>query len=128
MPDIKNIAKVFDLSDRQVLFYKDERDEDANEDASDQEFPWLVTARYHMPNGALTEAKYGFDTEEHRDMAFDGMDLEAAQATVDRTKDIEEMLCVDDDEDDSFLEDDEDLDDWDDEEEDDFFDDEDDES
>lgn len=111
MPDIKNIAKVFDLPDRQVLFYKDERDEEANEDVSDQEFPWLVTARYHMPNGALTEAKYGFDTEEHRDMAFDGMDLEMAQATVDRSKDIEDILCSDDDE-----------------EEDDFFDDEDDES
>tara|TARA_R110002096_G_scaffold174566_2_gene350345 strand:- start:728 stop:1075 length:348 start_codon:yes stop_codon:yes gene_type:complete len=107
MTNIKNIAKVFDLPDRQVLFYKDERDEEVNEDVSDQEFPWLVTARYHMADGALAEAKYGFATEDTRDRAFDGMDLEAAQAAVNRTKDIEDMLCADD-------EDDEDCDDEDD--------------
>jgi len=124
MTDIKSIAKIFDLPDRQVLFYKDARDEDENEDVSDQEFPWLVTARYHMPNGALTEAKYGFDTEEHRDMAFDNIDLEMAQATVDRNKDIEDTLCSDDEDD----EDCDDPDDWDDLDDPDYFSDEDDES
>ena len=123
MTDIKNIARVFDLPDRQVLFYKDERDEEMNEDVSDEEFPWLVTARYHMADGALAEAKYGFATEETRDRAFDGMNLESAQATVDRTKDIEDILCADDDEDE-----DEEYDDFLLDEEDEFFDDEDDES
>ena len=124
MTDIKNIAKVFDLPDRQVLFYKDKRDEEMNEDVSDEEFPWLVTARYHMADGALAEAKYGFATEEIRDRAFDGMNLESAQATVDRTKDIEDILCADDEDD----EDCDDPDDWDDLDDPDYFSDEDDES
>ncbi|MEE8113627.1 MAG: hypothetical protein V3T23_04655 [Nitrososphaerales archaeon] len=87
--DIKNIAKIYDLADRQVLIYKGCRDEDEGED---DKCPWLIVIRYHLLDGTLAEVKHGFQSEERRDVGFDLVTEQVAIDAVKVSKWMEEAL------------------------------------
>lgn len=108
---IKNFAKVFDAESRQVLFFKDELNEDqirervkeemeriADMDEDDPEAepeeiaPFLIRSRFYLLNDALSEMNFGFATAKDRDAAFERLTLESAEAAIESVKWMEDIL------------------------------------
>lgn len=110
---IKNFAKVFDAESRQVLFYKDELNEDQIQERVKEEHerlaqlaeddpdadeepeevaPFLIRSRFYLLNDALSEMNFGFTTEKARDEAFERLTLESAEAAIESVKWMEDIL------------------------------------
>jgi len=70
---MKNIGKIFDFKDRQVVVLKSYNDE-----AESYEFHFL----FDIENGVRAELKFGFDTENARDKSFDKLDSKKVETTV----------------------------------------------